>query len=202
VEVEHLQSFRAALFAEVFDGFEEFAGREPELSTIATGECPLTHPACGKANTDTHEKLDLHGSRSLDREAKLFRLFDNENDLFAKLSTQESGADELSVFVPVADEETFRITMVGEPGKELGFASDLESKVKRFARIENFLHHLPHLIHFDRENATVRAFVASGFDGVGKGFIDGADAVAKQIVETDEEGIVQTAFACTGGYFE
>jgi hypothetical protein len=92
--------------------------------------------------------------------------------------------------------------MVGEPGKELGFASDLESKVKRFARIENFLHHLPHLIHFDRENATVRAFVASGFDGVGKGFIDGADAVAKQIVETDEEGIVQTAFACTGGYFE
>jgi hypothetical protein len=92
--------------------------------------------------------------------------------------------------------------MVGEPSKELGFASDLESKVKRFARIENFLHHLPHLIHFDRKNATVRAFVASGFDGVGKSFIDGADAVAKQIVETDEEGIVQTAFACTGGYFQ
>ena len=92
--------------------------------------------------------------------------------------------------------------MVGEPGKELGFASDLESKVKRLARIENFLHHLPHLIHFDRKDAAVGAFVAGGFNGVGKGLIDCTDAVAKQIVETDEEGIVQTAFACTGGYFQ
>ena len=91
--------------------------------------------------------------------------------------------------------------MVGESCKEFGLATHFKAEVERFSCIEDLLHNFPHLIHFDREHPTVAPFVSGGFDGVGKGLINGPDAVAKKIMKTDEQGIVQTALARPSGHF-
>ena len=91
--------------------------------------------------------------------------------------------------------------MVGKACEELRFATHFKTEVERFSCIEDLLHHFSHLIHFDREDPTVAPFVSGGFDGVGKGLINGPDAVTKKIMKTDEQGIVQTALARPSGNF-
>jgi 1-acyl-sn-glycerol-3-phosphate acyltransferase len=55
--------------------------------------------------------------------------------------------------------------------------------MKRLAGIEDFLHHLSHLVDLDRKNAAIFAFVAGGLDGIGKGLIDRPDPVPEKIVK-------------------
>ena len=202
VEMEHLQGFGAALFSKIFDRFEEFASRETKLRVIAAGKGPFADSTGGKTDADADEKLDLHRTGGFDSEAELFGLFDHQNHFFAEFSAKKGGSDELGVLVAVADQEAFRIAVVGEAGKEFRLAADFKSEVKGFACVEDLFHNLSHLVDLDWENAAVGAFVAGGFDRFGKSFVDGADAVTKEIVKADEEGIVETAFPGSGGDFD
>ena len=90
---------------------------------------------------------------------------------------------------------------MSEASEEFWFASDFESEVVRFARIENFLYDFAHLIHLDWENPTIGTFIAGGLDGIGKGFVDCTNAVAEEIVETNEKRVVQAFLTSTGGNF-
>ena len=92
--------------------------------------------------------------------------------------------------------------MVGEASKEFGFTANFKAKVKGFARVEYFLHDLPHLVDLDRKNTSVTAFVAGGFDGIGEGFVNRADTVTQKIVETNEEGVVEATFTGASGDFD
>ena len=143
----------------------------------------------------------MHGASRFDGQTKFLRLFDDKNNFFAEFATEEGRADELGIFVAVAYEETFRVAMMGEASEEFWFASDFEAEVVRFARIENFLYDFAHLIDLDWENPAVGAFIAGRLDGIGKGFVDGTDAVTEEIVETNEKRVVQAFFTGTGGNF-
>ena len=92
--------------------------------------------------------------------------------------------------------------MVSETGKEFRFAADFKSEVEGFTCVEDLFHNLPHLVDLDRENAAVGAFVAGRFDRFGKSFVDGADAVTKEIVKADQERVVKATFPGSGGDFD
>ena len=202
VEVEHLQGLGTTLFAEVFDGFEKFAGGETEFGIVSTREGPFSDSAGGEANTDTDKKLHLHGAGGFHGQSEFFGFFNHQDDFFAQFPAEQSRSDKLRVFVPVADEKTFGIAMVGETGKEFRLTANLQAKVKGLSRVENFLHYLPHLVDLDWKNTSVTAFVAGGFDGVGEGFVNRADTVPKQIVETNEERVVETPLTGASGDFD
>ena len=143
----------------------------------------------------------MHGASGFDGQTKFLRLFDDKNNFFAEFTAKKGSTDELGVFVAVADEKTFGVAMMGEASEEFWFASDFESEVVWFARIENFLYDFAHLVDLDWENTAVGTFIAGGFDSIGKSLIDGTDAVAEEIVETNEKRVVQAFLTSTGGNF-
>ena len=102
-------------------------------------------------------------------------------------------ADEAGVLVAVADDQAAELALQRQAGKQLRFAADLQPEVKRLAGVEDFLHHLAQLVHFDREDAAVFALIIELGDGVAESQVDGLDAVPQDVLKPDQHRKLQPA---------
>ena len=99
----------------------------------------------------------------------------------------------LGVLVAVADDQAADLVLQRQAGEQLRLAADFQAEIERLAGIEDFLHHLAQLVHLDREHAAILALVIELGDGVAEGQVDGLDAVAQDVLESDQQRELQPA---------
>ena len=80
-----------------------------------------------------------------------------------------------------------------EAGEQFRLAADFEAEIKRLARVENFFHDFAELVHLDRKHAAIFSLIIKFRDGILKRLVDGLDAMAKNILEADEQRKFQPA---------
>ena len=100
----------------------------------------------------------------------------------------EGEPDEGFVLVAVADQQGFRVVHDGEDGVQLRLGPGFEADVVRPAEFYDFFHHLALLVHLDRVDAVVLAFVVVFLDGVLENGGQAVDAGAQNIGEPEKDG--------------
>ena len=118
---------------------------------------------------------------------KLLQLLHHENHFLPELQPDQRGTNELIVLVAVADHETLRIGMNGDGGNQLGLAAGLDSEMIGQPGIDDLLDHFAKLVDLDREDPPVFVSVVTLGNGLGKGFIEAAHPIPKQIMATHQE---------------
>jgi hypothetical protein len=114
-------------------------------------------------------------------------LLDHDDDLFAQLAAEERDADEIVVLVAVANDERVGALVHGHGDHELGFGAGLEAVVEALGRGDDLLDHFAELVDLDGEHAAVAALVALVLDRLVEDAVELFDAVAEQVLETDDE---------------
>jgi hypothetical protein len=128
--------------------------------------------------------------------AEFLQLFDDHDDLFAKLGAEQRHFNEVAILVPVADDETSHGPLQCQAGEQFWFAAHFQAEVERLTGVQNFFHDFTELVHLDRENATVFTLVAKLGDGIAEGEVDGFHAMAKDVLETNKQRESQSAPGC------
>ena len=85
--------------------------------------------------------------------------------------------------------------MQGERGKQFRLAANLEAGLVRFARDQDFLHHLAELVDLDRKNAAITPPVLVLRDRLGEGGVDRLHAVPEDVLKADQQRSAEVAFA-------
>ena len=115
-------------------------------------------------------------------------LLHHGNDLFAQLAGHHRHADELVILEAVADDRHIATIHQAEHGQQFRLAAGLEAKMKGFAVVEDFLHYLPLLVDLDGIDTAVAAAEFVFLDGLTESTLHFGDAMAEDIVETDQDG--------------
>src|SRR5207237_7833124 len=71
-----------------------------------------------------------------------------------------------------------------------------QPEVVRFAGVENFFDDFAELIDFDRKNASILALITELLDRIAEGLIDRFDAVADDVLKTNQQRKFQSAASC------
>src|SRR6185436_7488703 len=110
-----------------------------------------------RADADDRFHSDLPGDG--DDLSQFLELFDHHDDLLAQLDAEERHADETGILVAVEDDQTARLILEREAGKQFRLAANFEAELVRLARFEDFLHHFAKLVDLDREYPPVLTLV-------------------------------------------
>src|SRR5581483_4813481 len=193
VEMQELETMAEVLGLEQLGGGEQFRGAEAELGVFAAAFGPLAGAAGEEARADAQERFDAELLGDGNDLAEFLELFDHHDDLLAELEAEDGHLDEAGILVAVADDEAAHLILQREPGEEFGLAADFEAEIEGLAGVEDFLHHFAELVDLDGEHAVVVALVVELGDRIAEGDIDGLDAMAKDVLETDQHGELQPA---------
>ena len=118
---------------------------------------------------------------------KFLQLLHHHDHGFPELDPHQRHAHKARILVTVADNQASRRGSQRQSGKELGFAADFQSKIKRSARIKNLLHHLAQLVHLDREHTSVRPPVLKLRDRPPKCRVDRLHPVSQNVLKPDQQ---------------
>ena len=113
-------------------------------------------------------------------------MLDDNDDFFADLAAQQGEADVVVVLVTVADDEAAGPFVHGEGDHQLGFRPGLEAVAEVLAGGDDFIDDLAELVDLDGEHPAVFAFVTLFLDGLAEKLVELGDAVAQEILETDD----------------
>ena len=83
--------------------------------------------------------------------------------------------DELGILDAIADDQRLGGQTMGECYDQFGFRSGLETIIVLFTELDDAVDHLRLLVHLDRKDAAIGAFVAHPRDGLGKAFVQMRD---------------------------
>src|SRR5262249_13856653 len=181
VEVHQLQRLGQVALFQVVKRFKNLAYGQSELRSEPGARLPTPRAFGGELDADANDGLyvELLG---IANDALQFREFlHHRNNLFADFPGQDGHFDEFIILEAVADDR--RVGSVGqsENRQQFGFGAGFQAKVERPAKIEDFLDHVPLLIHLDRIDAAVVALVSRFFDSGAEGVVNFADAMTQNI---------------------
>ena len=125
--------------------------------------------------------------------AEFLELLDDHDDFAAEFGAEQRHADEIAVFIAIADDQAADLVLQGEAGEQFGFAAHFEPEIERLAGVEDFLDDFAELVDLDGEDAAVFALVIVFRDGTAEGEVDGLDAVAEDVLEPDEHREFESA---------
>src|SRR5206468_1644451 len=83
--------------------------------------------------------------------------------------------------------ERFQTVRLGQHGQQFRLGAGFQPKIEGPAEIQNLLDHVPLLVHLDWVNAAVFALKTELADGVLKGLVDFAHAVAEDVGEAEQD---------------
>src|SRR5947207_6969003 len=101
---------------------------QPKLRVLTAARRPFTRTFAVKANLNPDHRLETDFSRSADRLLQLFEFLDNNDDALAELASKKRDANKRVFFVPVADDQAFRVFVHRERCHEFLFAARLQTK--------------------------------------------------------------------------
>src|SRR5205823_1663030 len=187
VEMDQLEAIGQLAFLQVIKGLKHFRQGQTEFG--AEPGAVLPPPRSPRRQFDPHsdQRLDVQLLRIADDRLQLAEFFDDRNDLLADLASQDGHLDEFVVFEAVADDRHLQPVGLSQDHQQLGFRSRLQAEVERTPEIEKLFDHVPLLVHFDRVNAAVRAFVVVLLNGQTKCLVDFADTMAEDVGEAKED---------------
>src|SRR5205085_5812248 len=168
---------------------------ESKFGVLPSARSPFPGPFAAKTDADSDQRLETHFFRRPNRLLQFLQLLDHKNHLFAEFAPKESDADEGWIFVTVANNEALRIFMHGERSDQLGLASGFQTKMEFFTCFDDFLDHFAKLIDFNGENAAITAPIVKFRDRRFKSTVDALDAMAKQILKTNDQRKTEAAGA-------
>ena len=118
---------------------------------------------------------------------QLAEFLDDGNDLLAGLAGEHGHLNELVVHETVADDR--RIEAVGqrEHCEQFRFRAGFQTEIKRSAKVENLLDDVALLVNLDRIDATILARIVEFANGMLKGIVNLADAMAQNVGETHQD---------------
>src|SRR5439155_23954789 len=108
---------------------------------------------------------------------------------------EQRNTNESRIFVPVADDQAFRVLVHGERGDQFRFAAGFQSEVKLQAGIDNLFDDFAQLVDLDRENASIFIAITELRHRGLKGAINRFDAVPEQILKPDYQRKTESTVA-------
>jgi len=127
---------------------------------------PICRRPAEQPNANADQRLHAELAGQCDDLAQFLELLDHHDHLLVQLGAEQRHADEAGVLVTIADNQAASWLLHRQAGEQLRLAADLQTEIERLAGIQDFLHHLAQLIHFDGEDAAILASVIELSDGV------------------------------------
>ena len=177
---------------ELLEPAQDLGDGQAELRAIAARSLPAAAAARGELDAHADLRPDADLLRVLQDQPELGVLLDDRDDGAADLLRQHRHLDELGVLEAVADDRGVVVGLGGDR-EELRLRSRLEPEPVLAAEIQHLLDDLPLLVHLDRVDADVAAFVVVLRDRSLEGAVDVADPVAEDVAEADEDGQLDPA---------
>jgi hypothetical protein len=165
----------------------ELGGAEAELAPLAGGVGPAAGARRGELDAHAGVRHDIHLLGHLEQGIDLRDLLDDDEDLVAELLPHEGQPDELLVLVAVADDEVVGPVGEREDRLQLRLAPHLQPHSMWPAEVQDFLHHMPLLVHLDRVDQRVLAVVLGLLDGDGEALRQALDTGAQDVGEAEQE---------------
>jgi hypothetical protein len=154
---------------------------------LAAARRPFPGTLGGEPHANSNHRFHAHFLGDAKDFPQFLDLLHHHDDFLPQLAPQQAILDEKRIFVSVANDQTFRITMHRERGDQFRLAPGFESKMIRAPGIRNLFHHLAQLVHLDRENAPIRILVARFRDRGGECLVDRLHPVAQEILEAQHQ---------------
>ena len=122
-------------------------------------------------------------------EFQLAELLDDNKDASSHLLGQQCQFDVSFVLVSVADDDGIGVQVshvAGEHGMQFGLTACFQADVELLAVSDDFLHHLPHLVHLDGINDEIGALVLIFLGRLLEAAGNLVDAVVQDVGETQQ----------------
>src|SRR5579875_104478 len=170
-----------------FDRLERFADGEPEFRTVSARGFPTPRSPAGQFDpqTDRRRYADLLGVPCDELELREF-FYDRDN-ASADLLGEHYHLDVLVILKSVADDRRL-VIRDRQHSQQLWLSTAFQSKPIRPAKIDNFFHHLPLLIHLDGVHAAVGALIAVFTDRGIKRLVQLCQPVPQNASKTNQDG--------------
>ena len=148
-----------------------------------------------QADTNADVRLDPNFVRSANDLLELFQLFSNNDDRFAKFTSEKGNANKSRIFVAVTDDQALGVLVHCERCDQFRLAARFETKMKRLTCIDDFLNHFAQLVDLDRKNAPIFVAITELRNRRLKDTVNRFDPVPQQILESDYERKTEVARA-------
>ena len=160
VKVQQPQRIEHARIPQARHGLDDLRRRKPELRAVPARILPLALARGRQLAPQSNQRPDIHASRRFQQQLQLAGLLDHDEHPPAQLAPQQRQLDELAILVAVADDQPLDILQHGQHRVQLRLRARLQPPAKLAAELDDFLHHLPLLVHLDRIDPEVVALVA------------------------------------------
>jgi len=139
---------------------------------------------------EAHAHAHLPGRPHLQREIlevdELRVLLDDRHDILAEALPGQHQRQHGPILDAIADQQRIAVDL-RQRGDELGLRAALESHAVWAARVEQLVHDLVKLVHFDRIDAAVDVLVPGFLDRGAKSFVQALHLGTQDILETDQD---------------
>ena len=193
--MNELKTMREAGRLQHFARGDETCCIETELRVLAATRRPFSGAFAVKAHANSDVRFHADFLRRANRLLELFEFLGNDDDLLTELATEQRDADERSVFVAIANDQTLGILVHRQRGDQFRFASGFETKMKLLTGIDNFFNDFAQLINLDRKNTAILILVTELRYRLLKCAVYRFDTVTEQILKSDDQRKTQTAVA-------
>ena len=186
VEMQKLEAILHPGRFQLFQRAQRFGHGQPELRAVPARRFPAPRAAAGQLDPQPDGRPHAYALGMLQDQVELGVFFDHRNDPPADLRGQHHHLDVLVVLEAVADDRRV-VVGDGQHRQQLRLRAGLQAELERAPVFENFLHHLPLLVHLDRIHAAVIALVVVLGDGVLKRLVHFAQPVLAEFRRSGSE---------------
>ncbi len=193
VEVQQTNALIEARRAEALDHRQQLRRRQTELGLLATRVRPFARRQRRQTHAQANLRLDLEVGGFFDHQANFGFFLDHDENIVTQLLAHQRQADELTVFVTVADDGA-TLGCQGQHSQQLRLGTGFQADGNVLGG-DDVLDHRFLLVHFDRVQRGVLALVFQALDIGIESAGQLAYTVLQDIGKTHQQRQGQTAFA-------
>ena len=182
--MQQLNAVQAAAFTQNLDQLKHLVGREAELGFFTAGRLPLTGALRCQTGAHTQTRNHVQALGLFQHDGDFGHLFDNQIDLMAHLLADQRQTNIFTVFITVTDDHATRHTCMRQHGHQLGFRASFQPQ--RFTGVDQRFDHATMLVHLNRVDQEVIAFIAIGFTGAFKRGVNRAQTMLQDLREAEQ----------------
>ena len=196
--MQELNAVQTTALAQNLHQLQYLVRREAEFGFFTAGGLPFTGTL--RRQTRTHAEAWHHVKTfSLFQHDRDFsHLLDNQIDLVAHLLANQRQTNVLTVFVAVTDNDRTGHARMRQNRHQLRFGAGFEAQ--RLAGVDKGLNHAAVLVHLNRVNQEVVAFIAVGFTRALEGGVNRTQAMLQDLREAEQ--CRQTLALCFTGFHQ
>ena len=160
VEVQQLNAVQTTALAQDFHQLQYLVCREAELGFFAAGGLPFTGTLGRQTRTHAEARHHVQSFSLFQHDRDFSHLLDNQIDLVAHLLANQRQTNVFTVFITVTDDHRAGHARMRQNRHQLRFRACFQPQ--RLAGVDQGFNHAAVLVHLDRVNQEVVAFIAVG----------------------------------------